>query len=1032
MVFADKTKPIAMRVKSTAIHGDRCQREHEDAVQTCANRQFDILCLQETHCLPTECRLPGFVAYHGEKTCEDREKLAEDFASFLAPPVTPQASTNASGPDDVAGAPAPSPHLPLSPPEAADDAPDENTPTDVTRTLTTEAPAFPFPVEHAEDIRAAFEAPFTAAELDRAIQNAKRKSAPGADGITYQAIRNLNEEQRSRLLDFYNQCWSSGTLPPQFGLQLVSPVLKKNKPPASFSSYRPISLTSAASKILESMALARLEWFARICGLNPEQQTWFRRHHSTMDSIADLVSTLEEAKENKAVAYVVFLDIRKAFDCLPHAAIHAAIRRYNISGNMRAYLEAFLRGRQLRVRLLGCTSSARPVTSGVPQGSVLSPFLYNLALATLPQALPTTPDAPVYVSMYADDVAIWSTAAARDRMHAHTATQQALDAVVSHLQGLGLEVSTEKTSALLYHHAAKTARTTPPLNIGGKPLPWQATARYLGITIDKRLTWLPLVQRLRAHLTGVQRAVRALVARGRGCSQEWALRIYDAAGVSHLLYSLPFVALNKTNWAKIERDHTAAIRLCLGLPRSSAIAATLAEGNAWPAKLRVQQAGLHYINRLTCAPDGAALLRRLQSRPLSTAGKLAEAFAELTGYAPLPRPATPLPPHRTRNYRIKTSLPGIRGKRRDPPQALRFGALEVIDTGGEAINRANKCRLPFAASSTTAELAGLHLAADLALELQPPAVTIYCDSKATLQRLNRPHKHLPTVAALHNKFSRLATRGCTTTLQWVPAHVGIAGNETADGLAKTAHSAATAVTSEVTTIDEGRELATTRTLRLHPDPRVAAHRTPARIPRKLTRQEASLLSRLRTGFAVTQSRLHLYKKVDSPACMHCGEHESTSHCLTACTAHNLERERLRKAYQRLGIPCSTEEELLFPRCGRLLLLDAFRHLLSYLEETGLALGVSLQRHSPQVMTVLTRRLRHAVGQPGVPENSRPTLTDMLNIVSRLDGSTCVQVSGRRSRPSARADLAPPLQLARQLRLASLLSFPHNLGTRDGG
>lgn len=123
------------------------------------------------------------------------------------------------------------------------------------------------------------------------------------------------------------------------------------------------------------------------------------------------------------------------------------------------------------------------------------------------------------------------------------------------------------------------------------------------------------MQRLRAHLVVVQHAVRAMVARGRGCSQEWALRIYDAAGVSHLLYVLPFVALNITNWRKIETDHTAAIHLRLDLPRSSRVVATLTEGNAWPAQLRVQQAGLNCIDRLARKPDGAVLLRRLQSRP---------------------------------------------------------------------------------------------------------------------------------------------------------------------------------------------------------------------------------------------------------------------------------------------------------------------------------------------------------------------------------------------------------------------------------
>ncbi|XP_077557714.1 uncharacterized protein LOC144172963 [Haemaphysalis longicornis] len=450
-----------------------------------------------------------------------------------------------------------------------------------------------------------------------------------------------------------------------------------------------------------------------------------------------------------------------------------------------------------------------------------------------------------------------------------------------------------------------------------------------------------------------------MVARGRGCSQEWALRIYDAAGVSHLLYALPFVALNKTNWKKIETDHTAAIRLCLGLPRSSRVAATLTEGKAWPAQLRVQQAGLNYIDRLSRAPDGAALLRRLQSRTLTVAGKLAAAHKDLTGQAQPPPATDPLPPHRASNINIRIGLPGVGGKRRDPPQALRFSALETIASGGAEtytdgsvlpgppasaaaacvapqMNMAKQCRLPFPASTTTAEIAGLHLAADLAVDLRPPRVTIFCDSKAALQRLQQPHKHAPTVAALHAKLTRLASGGSEVCVQWLPAHVGIAGNEAADRLAKAAHTEDTPTTAAVNRIDEARFLITEVMLGKHPDERVAARNAPARIPRKFGRQEAALLSRLRTGCAATNARLQLYRKRDSPACPHCGLYESTAHCLTACAAYNSERGRLQQAYARLGVACSTKEDMLFPRCHRILLADALQHLLTYLDETGLA------------------------------------------------------------------------------------------------
>lgn len=93
-----------------------------------------------------------------------------------------------------------------------------------------------------------------------------------------------------------------------------------------------------------------------------------------------------------------------------------------------------------------------------------------------------------------------------------------------------IEASCEKAAALVYHPKTQTARRTSPLFIGDTPLPGQKQSRYLVITLDNRLTGQPLVRKLHAQLIAVQRIIHSLVARDRGCTQEWALRIYDAAG----------------------------------------------------------------------------------------------------------------------------------------------------------------------------------------------------------------------------------------------------------------------------------------------------------------------------------------------------------------------------------------------------------------------------------------------------------------------------------------------------------------------
>ncbi|XP_077497448.1 uncharacterized protein LOC144108040 [Amblyomma americanum] len=95
--------------------------------------------------------------------------------------------------------------------------------------------------------------------------------------------------------------------------------------------------------------------------------------------------------------------------------------------------------------------------------------------------------------------------------------------------------------------------------------------------------------------------------------------------------------------------------------------------------------------------------------------------------------------------------------------------------------------LPFPGSSTAAELARLHLAADLIATIPPGPVVVLCDSRPALQLLSRPLHNVATTSLLRARLQTLEDAGHQIYLHWVPGHSGIEGNDLADALGKSAH-----------------------------------------------------------------------------------------------------------------------------------------------------------------------------------------------------------------------------------------------------
>ncbi|XP_037505979.1 uncharacterized protein LOC119382352 [Rhipicephalus sanguineus] len=672
-----------------------------------------------------------------------------------------------------------------------------------------------------------------------------------------------------RLLGLYNDVWNTGELPESWRTAVVAPILKPRKKATALSSYRPVSLTSAACKVLERVALERMQWIADQLDFFPEQQTGFRRHRCTADSIADVVATLEDAKSCGDVAMLLLLDVESAFDDLPHVVVEAAMFRLGISGCLRGFVSAVLSGRTFCVRVGGVTSQPRDITTGVPQGSVLSPFLFNMALAGLPASLPTDTRFPARCSVYADDVALWARGPRRSIPAIRRSLQAALDAVISFLGSIGLKVSATKTEALLIHPLAAARVYVKPLRVGNRSLPWRKEVRYLGLTVNHRLTWIPAAKAAATKVRRVQGAIGKLQQRGRGCSTKWALRLNQAAASSMLLYALSLVNLTPARRSLLEGLHRGAVRTILGLPRCSPVAATLAEAREWPLTLRMLQRALGHIDRLHRAADGAALLERLRSLPGSRMGGLLPLYHQMVLDPPAPV-ASPPPHHRPPEVHLH--LAGAT-KRRTPAAALQQaascklqeqleGRLQVFTDGSvmpdgtaaaacvvPARTRSRQCRLPFPASSTAAELAGLHLAADLLAEDIPSEpVAVLCDGKAALQILANHRDTGLTGSLLAAKYRALAASGASVSFHWLPSHVGIAGNEEADALAKAAHQPGTPITRAVAARDYTQARLKKLLVTVHPDSRVASGRGPKLLPETgLTRRDRSALLRLRTG-----------------------------------------------------------------------------------------------------------------------------------------------------------------------------------------
>ena len=329
---------------------------------------------------------------------------------------------------------------------------------------------------------------FTLRELQEACGKLKNKKSPGKNGITNEMIKNLGNIALQKLLYIYNQSWKTGEFPAKWKEAILIPILKKGKDKNNKESYRPISLLSCLGKTMERMINKRLQNHLERNGLLDPTQSGFRKNRSTEDQIAYLTQEVENGFQRKMKTIAVFVDLTKAFDKVWKEGLLLKLARKEIGGKMYRWIESYLFHRSARVKLDGQLSHLVKIKEGVPQGGVISPTLFTIFIDDIADAI----SKHVSRALHADDLAIWSSSE-----HITTATyrtQEALNKISQWAREWLVIINKTKTEATCF--SLSTVKEKFSLKLEGTEVPQQNTPTYLGVTLDRSLTWKPQIEKI--------------------------------------------------------------------------------------------------------------------------------------------------------------------------------------------------------------------------------------------------------------------------------------------------------------------------------------------------------------------------------------------------------------------------------------------------------------------------------------------------------------------------------------------------------
>src|SRR6218665_1961291 len=253
-------------------------------------------------------------------------------------------------------------------------------------------------------IQSIFLNPVTPSEIIDIIALMNNSYSKGYDDISMVVIKQCSVEVSSILSDVFNLSLAQGIFHDQLKIAKVIPIFKSGNK-SNVANYRPISLLSPFSKILENFFYSRLISFVNKSSILADTQYGFMKNLSTELALLDLTNQITKALDDRQITVGIFLDLSKAFDTVNHSILLDKLEHYGIRITPLNWIPSYLSNRYQCVAIEDTFSSLLPLTCGVPQRSILGPLLFILYLYDIQTIRPTDRS----LIMFADDTNIFAT-----------------------------------------------------------------------------------------------------------------------------------------------------------------------------------------------------------------------------------------------------------------------------------------------------------------------------------------------------------------------------------------------------------------------------------------------------------------------------------------------------------------------------------------------------------------------------------------------------------------------------------------------